>query len=367
MPDDIKPGDSFIDAACCTGHGLLRRDGIRSALPSEIQPGQLRGCLWEILYSLAARRIFFTSTDHLSDAELYAWLHREWLPRSIAHLPLETDCNIHVNVIGTGSEEDNQIWLRYYADEELREKWKRDFPEDDVPPCEAAPCDRDRWLPKPAEHCPSPAVEESIEFSEPEEATAVPFDELHDPLQLEGVDREIHIDQPAFESSEADNFEFLDDTAPSREETLQEPTVGVETENWVTPHEDLTRSGVILPPPDELTDEALPAKLWELLHELACRGFYLLHTDHLSERALYTRLWREDLREPAILPGRFAGGGWFHDFVGSGSDEDTRIWLRYYANDLERAQHANSWPNEPLPPKQERPFRRDHRLPQGPF
>ena len=37
---------------------------------------------------------------------------------------------------------------------------------------------------------------------------------------------------------------------------------------------------------------------------LALRGFYVLHTDHLSDRELYAELWERGLRDPAHLPGR---------------------------------------------------------------
>jgi hypothetical protein len=82
---------------------------------------------------------------------------------------------------------------------------------------------------------------------------------------------------------------------------------------------------------------------------------------------VYTSLWRENLREPAILPGRSKHGGWFHDFVGSGSDEHTQTWLRYFANDDERARHARDFPKHPLPPRVKPLHHRDWRLPKGPF
>src|SRR6185436_18548727 len=118
--------------------------------------------------------------------------------------------------------------------------------------------------------------------------------------------------------------------------------------------------------PDELTDETIGPKLWELLHELACRGFYVLNSDHLSDRETYGNLWREDLREPAILPGRSQDGGWFHDFVGTGSEEHAELWLRYYASDEDRAEFARDL-HVQLPERANAPFNRDWRVPKGPF
>ncbi|HKX60856.1 MAG TPA: hypothetical protein VJS65_03415 [Verrucomicrobiae bacterium] len=373
MPDDTHrftgPIDPCAGRSSSSGSGLawLRRDGVHLRAPGDVGHDQIRGCLWELIYALAARRIFLSNTNHLSDAELYAWLHDKWLPRCHEHLSLESRGNHQVDLLGSGSDADNDAWLRFYADEVLREIWSRDFPEDAVPPCEAAPFDRDRWLPQP----PQPHQPAEPDPAPDGDGGGTSFDELDDPLHLEAVDREINHGKAGFETEEVDSdghdifggAELVDST----EGLLREPAVGIETGHWRNPHFELTAAGVVLPPPEELTDEALPAKLWEVLHELACRGFYLLHTDHLGDRELYTKLWREDLREPAILPGTIPGGGWYHDFIGSGGAEAVRHWLRYYANDLEREKHAREYPDQTLPPRENCPYCRDHRLPQGPF
>jgi hypothetical protein len=366
MPDDdFKFIDPFEMTPSTTGHQWLRRDGVYLPAPREVQRGQLRGCLWELIYALAARRIFLTSTDHLSDLELYAWLYNEWLPKEI-ETPGRTESNKTVSLIGTGSESDNQIWLRHYADEDLRRRWVEDFPADPVPPHEPAPYDRDRWLPVASAVAGAIESEDEADPFTTDEPQAPP-DELHDPLQLELVDREIHLEQPLFDTPDGEGDEYCAEDNESSEGSSTEPAIGIEQENWKKPHDELARAGVSLPPPDEMTDEWIPAKLWELLHELACRGFYLLHTNHLTDRELYAKLWRENLREPAILPGPSASGGWYHDFVGSGSAADTQLWLRYYATDRERETHARDNPGEPLPPRAEGPSRRDNRIPHGPF
>ena len=374
MPDDksrfVDPIDSFDAGPSLTGFELLQQEGLHIRPPGAITADQIRGCLWEMIYALAARRIFLSNTNHLDDRELYQWLHDEWLRRSNPDLPIESDCDYRVDILGTGSDADNQLWLRYYADEVFREIWARDFPEDSVPPCETAPFDRDRFLPRPAAQSSQDSAETDLAPDNDEDSVGCElFEELQDPLHLEAVDREIHREEPVFENEEADadGTDVFLGGADSADGLLREPAVGVETEHWQNPHDELMASGVILPPPEELTEEALPAKLWELLHEMACRGFYLLHTDHFSDRELYTRLWRVNLREPAILPGPTSGGGWYHDFVGSSSPEAMLHWLRYYANDLEREQHVRLNPDAVLPPREKCPFRRDHRLPKGPF
>jgi hypothetical protein len=56
--------------------------------------------------------------------------------------------------------------------------------------------------------------------------------------------------------------------------------------------------GVAVPAPGDLDDRELPAKLWEIIETLGELGVYLLNTDPLSDRELYTRLFEEVLVEP---------------------------------------------------------------------
>jgi hypothetical protein len=104
----------------------------------------LRAKLFEIIEAMYEIGIVVESTDHLSDAELYRFL----VDDALLH---ETIISIaggtwHISPIGSGSEEDNDIYLRYYADDDYREQWHRDFG-DPLPPKEKLPYDRDRLLP----------------------------------------------------------------------------------------------------------------------------------------------------------------------------------------------------------------------------
>src|SRR5215510_10544918 len=58
----------------------------------------------------------------------------------------------------------------------------------------------------------------------------------------------------------------------------------------------LENSGLEVPPTDQLDDEALVVKLKEIIERMAELGAYLLHTDHVSDRALYEYLYHEGLR-----------------------------------------------------------------------
>src|SRR5437016_3847029 len=116
------------------------------------------------------------------------------------------------------------------------------------------------------------------------------------------------------------------------------------------------------PPPSELDDTSLSLHLREVIGVLATLSCYLHDTDHLSDRELYGWLWTEGLREET--PDLSAiGGVWHLSAIGSGSDEDTTIYLRYYAGEQERCRWQQEFPRDPLPPQCAPPYDRDRHLP----
>ncbi len=60
----------------------------------------------------------------------------------------------------------------------------------------------------------------------------------------------------------------------------------------------LTDLGLAVPPPAEMDERELHEKLWEVVESLGDLGVFLLHTDGLSDRELYSRLFHEILTEP---------------------------------------------------------------------
>lgn len=337
-----------------TPRGILARYGYSPLPPDELDDRQLPGRLWELFYAAAARRFFFSHSNHLSDREVYSLLWERWLDEPTADIPLEAETNIGVILAefaarGMTAEE---ISLRYYIDEKEQELWRAADPDFVFPPHEDPPYDRDRFLPE------GPIPLEAHGGWMPGDDDP-PEDPESDPLGLASVDKEIA-------SARADSMpeESLEDSADAG---LEAELQAVEPESWAPPAQKSAEENIPLLPPAEITEETLTPILWELLHNLALRGFYLLHTDHLGDRELYAALWHHGLREPAHLPGRNPRGGWFHDFLGSWGEEDMQIWLRYYASDEERVQHTNEWPKDSVPPKERPPFSRDWRLPKGPF
>ena len=129
----------------------------------------------------------------------------------------------------------------------------------------------------------------------------------------------------------------------------------------------LENSGLEVPPPDQLGDDTLTAKLKQIIERMATLGAYLLHTNHLSDRALYEYLFHDGLREEAVLFPENPSYAYMIDLTGSGSEEDNQIFLKYYADENYRRQWASDWPADNIPGHENPPFDRDRFLPQSPI
>jgi hypothetical protein len=350
-----NPDPEFFDPAedCpwCSRRVIFTRLGYSPLSLAELEDRQLPGRLWELLYAAAARRFFFCFTNHLSDRDFYALLHEQWLDEPTADIPPEAETNTTtmISEFNAGGLTHEEIYLRYYADEADHALWRSTNPDEVFPPHENPPFDRDRFLPVP----PVPLEAHSGWLPGDDSSVEEQPDE-NNPLGLAEADREIAAAQKESSSEPPDA-------------ALAAQLSACEPDSWSPPAKQLAEENIPLLPPAEITDEMLTPILWELLHNLALRGFYVLHTDHLSDRELYTALWQRGLRDPAMLPGRNPRGGWFHDFLGSWGDAEMQLWLRYFASEEERARHARDWPKDRLPPKVKPPFNRDWRLPKGPF
>ena len=129
----------------------------------------------------------------------------------------------------------------------------------------------------------------------------------------------------------------------------------------------IENSGMPVPAPDTLDDDALKIKLKGLIERMSQLGAFLLHTNHLSDRALYDFLFREGLREEAVLFPENPSYAYMIDLTGSGSDDDNQIYLKHYADEEHRRRWAHDWPDDPLPEHEDPPFDRDRFLPQSPI
>jgi hypothetical protein len=129
----------------------------------------------------------------------------------------------------------------------------------------------------------------------------------------------------------------------------------------------LENAGLEIPAPDQIDDQALAAKLKEIVERMASMGAYLLHTNHLSDRELYHYLYFDGLREEAVLFPENPSYAYMIDLTGSGSETDNQIYLKYYADEEHREQWARDWPDDSIPDHEEPPFDRDRYLPQSPL
>ncbi len=142
---------AFEEADWVTSFDQLVQSGIELPAPEELDDSQLSAKLWEVIRGLAMLRTFLYSTDHLSDRELYEELWHEVLREENPDMPVNEDSACHIDLVSSGSEYDNKLYLRYYANEEDRRRWAKDWPNDAMPEHEALPYDRDRHLPSRAD------------------------------------------------------------------------------------------------------------------------------------------------------------------------------------------------------------------------
>jgi hypothetical protein len=193
----------------------------------------------------------------------------------------------------------------------------------------------------------------------------------NDPDSLDDVDREIRINELKEKVKEVAGQDMTcyesQHAPPEILEQFWQNVLNVEQEGWTSARKQLQRDGVALPALAELSDAELTAKLDEIFARLATHHTVFVHTNHLSDRELYECLLTELLDEEfpdmlAVSP----TGAYIIDLVGSGSEEDSQIYLRYYADEEYRRQYHEDYPEDVIPPKEQAPFDRDRRLPQPP-
>jgi len=126
----------------------LERKGIIMQPAEMLSDEELAERLWQVIDGLAECQVFLSNTDHLSDRELYEHLRTESLLEEHPDLPMGTDACIHLDILGACSEEDMYLYNKYYADEEDRQRTKKEYPNEPMPEHVDPPYDRDQYLPK---------------------------------------------------------------------------------------------------------------------------------------------------------------------------------------------------------------------------
>jgi len=127
---------------------LLENSGLKLLVPGSLTDDDLTPKLKETIERMSSLGAYLLHTNHLSDRELYAYLYNDGLREEAVLFPENPSYAYMIDLTGSGSEEDNQIYLKYYADAEHRIQWALDWPDDIIPDHEDPPFDRDRHLPQ---------------------------------------------------------------------------------------------------------------------------------------------------------------------------------------------------------------------------
>ena len=128
---------------------LLAKLGVEVPAPDQLDDKTLETKLKGVINGMASLGAYLLHTNHLSDRELYEFLS-DCLTEEVVLFPDNPDSAYIIDLIGgveSGSDEDIQTYLKYYADEKDRVKWGHDWPGDKIPKHEDPPFDRDRFLP----------------------------------------------------------------------------------------------------------------------------------------------------------------------------------------------------------------------------
>ena len=176
----VKKMELFENGPTTTNFSQLIARGVQLPDPDSISDADISAKLWEVIAGLSRLRVYLDQTDHLNDRELYATLWRDVLRTDVPAID-EIGFNTHAGLLSAGSEEQTELYLRYYADEDERKDWVKDSADCELPPHEDPPYNRDRLLPRPShEHGPealewlranpNPSPLATNRFSAPDEA-----------------------------------------------------------------------------------------------------------------------------------------------------------------------------------------------------
>lgn len=127
---------------------MLENSGLELPSPESLANVDVTTKLTETIERMASLGAYLLHTNHLSDLDLYEYLYNDGLREEAVLFPENPGYAYMIDLTGSGSEEDNHVYLKYYADEQQRQQWALDWPDDTMPEHEDPPFDRDRHLPQ---------------------------------------------------------------------------------------------------------------------------------------------------------------------------------------------------------------------------
>jgi hypothetical protein len=138
----------YDDAPSTTHFRQLQEAGVELPPPERMNDEDLSRTLRSMISVLARLGVYLTNTNHLSDRELYTSLWVENLHEEVTLADHGGQLPCSLDMLASGSARDIYLHLKHYADEDYRRSWAEQFPQDDIPPHEDPPFDRDRTLPR---------------------------------------------------------------------------------------------------------------------------------------------------------------------------------------------------------------------------
>jgi len=184
------------------------------------------------------------------------------------------------------------------------------------------------------------------------------------------LDQQSRIEQLRRQLHELSEGQFLEgdmgDCPPDLKEQFLQRVLEFESRPRTTLKVVLEERGWRFMEPVALSRHEVGRHLWELIRAMASVHVYLDFTAHMSDRELYDYRWNPALvEEDVYLPDDPA---WICqiDPIGSGSEEHTRLYLRYYADEFWRESWTQEFPEDSLPARETPPYDRDRHLPRPP-
>jgi hypothetical protein len=119
--------EAYMDAVEGNGpqttlFALLENAGVAVPPPDSISDSEITEVLWKIIHAMAELGAYLSSTNHLSDRELYVVLWNDILRQDHPIVPEQFPLVSLMDVLGKWSDEDIETWLTYYADEDARRR-----------------------------------------------------------------------------------------------------------------------------------------------------------------------------------------------------------------------------------------------------